>query len=55
MMIFSEDIEITRSISARIASHSVSLLNAGKSNRIACFILSSIRALSCKPTPAPVY
>ena len=55
MMIFSEDIEITRSIPARIASHSASLLDARKSNRIACFILSPIWALSCKLTPAPIY
>ena len=54
MMIFYEDMEIARSISARIASYSASLLDAGKSNRIACSILSPIRALSCKPTLAPV-
>ena len=55
MMIFSEDTEIARSIPARIASYSASLLDAGKSNRITCSILSSIGALSCKPTPDPLY
>ena len=52
MMIFSEDTEIVRFIPARIASYSVSLLDAGKSNRVACSILSLIGALSCKLTPA---
>ena len=55
MMIFTEDTEVARSISARIASYSASLLDAGKSNRIACSILSPVGALSCKPTPAPFY
>ena len=54
MMIFSEDTEITRSIPARIASYSASLLDAGKYNRIAYSIISSVRALSCKSTPAPI-
>ena len=54
MMIFSKDIEIARSIPGRIASYSASLLDTGKSNCIACSILSSVGALSCKPTPAPV-
>ena len=54
MMIFSEDTEIVRSIPARSASYSASLLDAGKSNRIACSILSTIGALSCKLTPTPV-
>ena len=54
MMIFFEDMEITRSIPARIASYSASLLVARKSNRIAYFILSLVMALSYKPTPAPV-
>ena len=49
MMIFFVDMEIARSISARIASYSTSLLDAGKSNCIACSILSLVRALSCKP------
>ena len=47
MMIFSEDTNIARSIPASIASYSVSLLNAGKSNRMACSILSPVGALSC--------
>ena len=34
MMIFSEDTEIARSIPARIASYSASLLDARKSNSI---------------------
>ena len=55
MMIFSEDTEIVRSIPARIASYSASLLDARKSNRIACSILSPVWALSCKPTPAPIF
>ena len=55
MMIFSEDMEIARSIPARIASYSASLLDAGKSNHIACYILSPVGDLSCKPTPALVY
>ena len=55
MMIFSEDTKIVRSIPARIASYPASLLDAGKSNRIACSILSPVRALSCKLTPAPVF
>ena len=55
MMIFSKDTEIARSILVGIASYSASLLDAGKSNRIACFILSLVRALSCNPIPAPVY
>ena len=35
MMIFSEDTEIARSILAMIASYSASLLEAGKSKRMA--------------------
>ena len=54
MMIFSDDTKIARSIQARIASYSASLLDAGKSNRITCSILSLVGALSCKPTSAPV-
>ena len=54
MMIFSEDTNVARSISAMIATYSVSLLEAGKSSRMACSILSPIRALSCQPTPAPI-
>ena len=55
MIIFSEDTEIVRSIPDRIVSYSTSFLDVGKSNRIACFILSPVWALSCKPTPTPVY
>ena len=51
MMIFSEDTDIMISILARIASYSTSLLDAGKSNRIACSILSLVGALCYKPTP----
>ena len=54
MMIFSEDMKIARSIPARIASYSTLLLDAGKSNHIACSILSPIGALSCKLTPASI-
>ena len=54
MMIFSEDTDVARSILARIASYSVSLLDVGKSSRMACSIISPVGALSCKPTPAPV-
>ena len=50
MMIFSEDTKIARSIPARIALHSTSLLDAGKPNYIACSILSTVGALRCKPT-----
>ena len=46
MMIVSKDTEIARTIQARIASYSPSLLDAGKSNRIACPILSLVGALS---------
>ena len=53
MMIFSEDMEIVRSIPARIAS-SASLMDTRKSNRIANSILSLVGALSCKPILAPV-
>ena len=55
MMKFSKDMEIARSVPARIASYFASLLDTGKSNRIACSILSSVRALRCKLTPAPVF
>ena len=54
MMSFYEDTDFTRSILVRIASYSISLLDAGKSSRIACSIFSLVGALSCKPTPAPV-
>ena len=54
MMKFYEDTDFARSIPARIASYSVSLFDVGKSSRMTCSILSPIRALSCKLTPAPV-
>ena len=53
MMIFSKYIEIARSISAMIALYSALLLEAGKSNRMACFIISPIGALSCSPSLTP--
>ena len=43
------------SIPTRIASYSISLLDAGKSNRMAYSTLSPIGAFSCKLTPAPVW
>ena len=55
MMIFSEDTQIARSIPARIATYSASLLDVGKSNHIACSNLSPIGALSCKPILAPIF
>ena len=55
MMIFSEDMNFTRSISARIASYSISLLDTGKSSYMACSIISLVGALSCKLTPTPVW
>ena len=54
MMIFSEDTEIARSIQTMIASYSASLLEAGKSKRMACSIISSIGALICSPSSASV-
>ena len=53
-MIFSKDIGIARSILARIASYSTSLLDVGKSNHISCSTRSPVGALSCKTTPVPV-
>ena len=55
MMIFSEDTEIAKSIPVKIASYFVSLLDAGTPNCMACSILSPVRALSVKPTPAHVF
>ena len=43
MIIFSNDTEISRSIPAMIASYSASLLEAGKSKRIICSIISPVR------------
>ena len=55
MMIFSEDMEIARLIPAMIASYSALSLETGKSKRMACSIISLVGALSCSPSPAPVY
>ena len=55
MMIFSKDTKIARSILARIASYSTSLVDGGKSNRIGYSILSLIGDLSCKQKIALVY
>ena len=55
MMSFSENIDFARSISARIASYTVSLLDVGKSSHMAYSIISSVGALSFKPTPAPIW
>ena len=52
---FSDDTDYMRSILARIASYSVSLLDAGKSSHMACSIISPVWALSWKSTPAPVW
>ena len=54
MIIFSEDMEIARSIPAMIASYLASLLEARKSKRMACSIISFVGALSCRPSPTPV-
>ena len=54
MKIFSKDIEIARSISAMIASYSASLLETGKSKRMAYSIISPVEDLSRNPNPAPV-
>ena len=48
MMGFYEDKDFARSNPARIASYSVSLLDAGKSSRMTCSIFSPGRDLSCK-------
>ena len=55
MMIFSQDTEIAKSIPAKIASYSFSLLDARKLNRMAYSILSSVGDLSVKPTPAHIF
>ena len=46
MMIFSEDTEIARSSPVIISSCLASLLEAGKSKRMACFITSPVGASS---------
>ena len=55
MIIYSEDTEIPRSIPAMITSYSASLLEAGKSKRMAYSIISPVGALSFSPNPAPVF
>ena len=55
MRSFSDDTNYARLTPARIASYLVSLLDAGKFSRMACSTISPIGALSCKPTPAPVW
>ena len=55
MIIFSEDMEIARSIPAMIASYSASLLEARKSKRMACSIISLVGALSCSPNLTLLY
>ena len=55
MMRFSDDTDYARSIPARIASYSVSLLDARKFSRMVCSPISPVGALSCKPTPALVW
>ena len=54
MTIFSEDTNVARSIPAKIASYSISLLDSGNFGHMACSILTPVRALSCKPTLGPV-
>ena len=43
-----------RSSPTIIYSYSASLLEAGKSKRMACSIISPVRASSCSPSPALV-
>ena len=50
MRSFSDDTNYARSISTRISSYSVSLLDVGKSIRMACSTTSRVGALSCRPT-----
>ena len=49
------DMDCVRSILTRIASNSVSLLDARKYSRMACSTISQVETLSCKPMPAPVW
>ena len=42
MRIFSDDTDCVRSTLARIASYSVSLLDAGKSSRMVCSTISLV-------------
>ena len=54
MIIFSEDTEIARAIPAMMALYLALLLEAEKSKRMACSIISLVEALSYSPRPAPV-
>ena len=54
MIILSKDTEIARSTPARIASYSASLLEAGKSKCMACFIISPVGALSYSPSSTSI-
>ena len=54
MMILSKDKEIARLSLAIISSYSASLLEARKSKRMACYIISLVGASSCSPSPTPV-
>ena len=54
MLIFYEAMKIARLIPAMIASYSASLLEARKSKRMACFIISPVGPLSYSSSPAPV-
>ena len=51
---FYDDMDCERSIPARTASNSVSVLDVGKFSHMACFTISLVGALSYKPTLAPV-
>ena len=54
MWSFFDDNDLARSILIRIFSYSASLLDVGKSSRMAYSTLSSVEAFSYKPTPALV-
>ena len=54
MNVFSKDMEIARSILTMIALYSASLLETGKSKRMACSIISPIGDLSYSPSSTPV-
>ena len=54
MMIFLEDMEITRSSPDMIASYSASLLKEKKFICMACSLASPVEDLSCSPRMTPV-
>ena len=54
MMIFSEDMEIGRSIPTMIALYSALLLERGKLKCMAYSIISPVESLSCSSSPSPV-